>query len=102
MHRGASCAKMVENYQDARWPRSAQGVMPLKVIAVLMPFRPVPIITRQADQAAEWFASQAISAGGTLQGYTSVAGAGAQYAAYWTPQEVLQADAHRRAKQGGP
>ena len=38
MHRGASCAKMVENYQDARWPRSAQGVMPLKVIAVLMPF----------------------------------------------------------------
>ena len=23
---------------DARWPRSAQGVMPLKVIAVLMPF----------------------------------------------------------------
>src|SRR5271166_2906514 len=38
MHRGASCAKMVENYQDARWPRSAQGVMPLKVIAVLTPF----------------------------------------------------------------
>src|SRR5271157_4137446 len=34
--------------------------------------------------------------------YTSVAGAGAQYAAYWTPQEVLQADEHRRAKQGGP
>ena len=62
----------------------------------------VPLITRQADQAAEWAASQAISAGGTLQGYTSVAGAGAQYAAYWTPQEVLQADAHRRAKQGGP
>src|SRR5271157_1245143 len=38
MHRGASCAKMVENYQDARGPRSAQGVMPLKVIAALMPF----------------------------------------------------------------
>ena len=62
----------------------------------------MPLITRQSDQAAEWAASQAISAGGTLQGYTSVAGAGAQYAAYWTPQEVLQADAHRRAKQGGP
>jgi len=60
----------------------------------------MPLITRQADQAAEWAASQAISAGGTLQAYTSVAGA--QYAAYWTPQEVLQADAHRRAKQGGP
>src|SRR5271157_3803782 len=42
MHRGASCAKMVENYQDARWPRSAQGVMPLKVIAVLTPFESVP------------------------------------------------------------
>ena len=43
MHRGASCAKMVENYQDARWPRSAQGVMPLKVIAVLMPFGSGPL-----------------------------------------------------------
>jgi hypothetical protein len=62
----------------------------------------VPVVTRRAEQAALWAASQAISAGGTLQGYTSVAGAGAQYAAYWTPQEVLQADAHRRAKQGGP
>ena len=62
----------------------------------------VPLVRRHAEQAALWAASQAISAGGTLQGYTSVAGAGAQYAAYWTPQEVLQADAHRRAKQGGP
>jgi hypothetical protein len=62
----------------------------------------VPLITRHADQAAQWAASQAISAGGTLQGYTSVAGAGAQYAAYWTAQEVRQADANRRAKQGGP
>jgi hypothetical protein len=60
------------------------------------------MITRHADQAALWAASQAISAGGTLQGYTSVAGAGAQYAAYWTSQEVQQADANRRAKQGGP
>jgi hypothetical protein len=62
----------------------------------------VPLITRHADQAAEWAAAQAISAGGTLQGYTSVAGAGAQYAAYWTPQEVRQADANRRTKPGGP
>ena len=36
----------------------------------------VPLVTRHADQAAAWAASQAISAGGTLQGYTSVAGAG--------------------------
>ncbi|MGZ3486177.1 MAG: hypothetical protein ACXVBY_04840, partial [Isosphaeraceae bacterium] len=64
--------------------------------------RGVPIITRQADQATQWPASQAISAGGTLQGYTSVAGAGAQYAAYWTAQEVRQADASQRAKQKGP
>ena len=62
----------------------------------------LPLITRHADQAAKWAASQAISAGGTLQGYTSMAGAGAQYAAYWTPQEVRLADANRRAKQGGP
>jgi hypothetical protein len=62
----------------------------------------VPLITRHADQAAQWAASQAISAGGTLQGYTSVAGAGVQYADYWTPQEVWQVDAHQRAKQGRP
>jgi hypothetical protein len=62
----------------------------------------VPVVTRHAEQAALWAASQAISAGGTLQGYTSVAGAGAQYAAYWTQQEVRQADAHRRTKQRGP
>src|SRR5271166_2404407 len=36
---------MVENYQDARWPRSAQGVMPLKVIAVLTPFGHNPTIS---------------------------------------------------------
>jgi hypothetical protein len=59
-------------------------------------------LLRQADQAAQWAASQAISAAGTLQGYTSVVGAGTQYAAYWTPQEMLQADSHRRATQGGP
>ena len=62
----------------------------------------VPVVRRHAEQAALWAASQAISAGGTLQGYTSVAGAGVQYAAYWTQQEVRQADAHQRAKQGGP
>ena len=62
----------------------------------------VPHITRHVDQAAQWAASQAISAGGTLQGYTSVAGAGAQYAAYWTQQEVRHADEHQRAKRGGP
>jgi hypothetical protein len=67
------------------------------------PARPgVPVMTRQADRAAQWAASQAIAAGGTLQGYTSAAGAGAQYAAYWTLQEVRQADANQRAKQKGP
>ena len=40
------------------------------------------------EKAAEWAASQAVSAGGTLQGYTSSAGAGAQYAGYWTPQDA--------------
>ncbi len=33
----------------------------------------VPMARRHAEQAALWAASQAISAGGTLQGYTSVA-----------------------------
>src|SRR5260370_34362863 len=62
----------------------------------------VPLVRRYADQAAEWAASQAISAGGTLQGYTSSPGAGIQYANYWTPQEVQQADANEQAKQQGP
>ena len=61
-----------------------------------------PMMRRDADQAAQWVASQAISAGETLQGDTSAAGAEIQYAAYWTPQVVQQADARRRAKQGGP
>lgn len=60
------------------------------------------LVKRHAAQAAEWAASQAISAGGTLQGYTSVAGAGIQYAFYWTLQEITQADTDRQAKQGGP
>jgi hypothetical protein len=42
---------MVENYQDARWPRSAQGVMPLKVIAVLMPFTNVPFAYQSERQS---------------------------------------------------
>jgi hypothetical protein len=62
----------------------------------------VPLVLRNVDQAAEWAASQAVSAGGTLEGYTSGAGAGAQYAGYWTMHEVRQADADRKAKQGGP
>src|SRR5207237_3675836 len=62
----------------------------------------VPLVRRYADKAAEWAASQAVSAGGTLQGYTSAAGAGAQYARYWTPQEVRQADATEQAKKRGP
>jgi hypothetical protein len=61
-----------------------------------------PLVRRHADQAAEWSASQAVSAGGTLQGYTSAAGAGAQYAGYWALQEIRQADANQQAKRGGP
>jgi hypothetical protein len=62
----------------------------------------IPLLRRYADKAAEWAASQAVSAGGTLQGYLSSAGAGVQYAGYWTPYEVLQADANEQAKKGGP
>jgi hypothetical protein len=61
-----------------------------------------PLGKKNADKAAEWAASQAGAAGGTLQGYTSLAGAGAQYASYWTPQEVRQADANEQAKKRGP
>lgn len=62
----------------------------------------VPLVRRHADKAAEWAASQAVSAGASLQGYVSAAGAGAQYASYWTPQEVRQADANEQAKRRGP
>jgi hypothetical protein len=62
----------------------------------------VPLVRRHADQAAAWAASQAVSAGGSLHGYMSAAGAGAQYAGYWSPQEVQQADARQQAQQGGP
>src|SRR5437660_9948440 len=44
----------------------------------------VPLVRRYVDKAAEWAASQAVSVGGTLQGYLSSAGAGTQYANYWT------------------
>src|SRR5260370_41995191 len=62
----------------------------------------VPLVRRYADKAAEWAAAQALSAGGTLQGYLAAAKAGAQYAGYWTRQEVLQADANEQAKNRGP
>jgi hypothetical protein len=62
----------------------------------------VPVVRRSVDKAAEWATSQAVSAGGTLQGYTSSAGAGIQYASYWTPSEVRQADVNEHAKQQGP
>src|SRR5215831_16136788 len=51
----------------------------------------VPLARRSADKAAEWAASQAVAAGGTLHGYLSAAGAGTQYATYWSPEEVAQA-----------
>jgi hypothetical protein len=62
----------------------------------------VPLLRRNVDQAARWAASQAVSAGGTLNGYISAAGAGAQYASYWTFQEVQKADADHQATQRGP
>ena len=62
----------------------------------------VPLVRRHADKAAEWAASQAVLAGATLLGYTTAAGAGSQYANYWTFQELRQADADERAKKRGP
>jgi hypothetical protein len=60
----------------------------------------VSIVRRHAEKAAQWAAFQAVSAGGTLQDYTSASGAGLQYARYWTPQEVRKADANEQAKKG--
>jgi hypothetical protein len=60
------------------------------------------LVRRYADKAAEWAAGQAIVAGKTLQGYLTTAGAGVQYANYWTMQAVQQADIDEQAKQGGP
>ena len=51
------------------------------------------------DNVDKLFA-QAVSAGGTLHGYTSAAGAGAQYAGYWSPQEIQQADANLQPSVG--
>jgi hypothetical protein len=62
----------------------------------------VALVRRYADKAAQWAASQAVSAGGTLQGYISATGAGAQYATYWTATEVQQADGDQKAKHGKP
>jgi hypothetical protein len=62
----------------------------------------VPLVRRDSEKAAEWAASQALSAGGTLQGYVSASGAGAQYANYWSPHQVQQADANCQAKNQGP
>jgi hypothetical protein len=62
----------------------------------------VPVWRRQVDKAAEWAALQAIPAGGTLQGYLTAPGSGAQYAKYWSPQEVLWADTNEQAKKRGP
>ena len=58
-----------------------------------------PVVRRHIDQVARWAASQALAAGATLQGYTSTAGAGAQYAGYWTAQEIQQADADEQSQQ---
>ena len=62
----------------------------------------VPVVKRSADKAAEWAVSQAVVAGGTLQGYTSWPGAGSQYANYWSLQEIQRADAAQRTKNQGP
>jgi hypothetical protein len=62
----------------------------------------VPLVRRYAEKAAEWAFCQAVADGGTLQGYTSSAGAGGQYADYWTPQEIRQADADEQAMNRGP
>jgi hypothetical protein len=62
----------------------------------------VPVVRRYADKAAEWAPLGAKYAGGTLQGYISTAGAGSQYANYWTSHEVQQADSNEKAKRQGP
>jgi len=62
----------------------------------------IAVLRRSVDKAAEWAASQAVAAGGTLQGYLTAAKAGTQYARYWTAQEVRQADANQQAKNRGP
>jgi hypothetical protein len=61
----------------------------------------VPLVRRYAGKAAEWAPLGAKYAGGTLKGYVSTAGPGSQYANYWTPQQVQQADSEERAKDAG-
>jgi hypothetical protein len=61
-----------------------------------------PLVRRDADKAAEWTPLGAKYAGGTLQGYISSVGPGSQYANYWTPQEVQQADSKQQNKKQGP
>jgi hypothetical protein len=60
------------------------------------------LVRRYVDKAAEWAASQAASAGKSLQGYVSTTGAGAQYAHYWSTLDIQQADADENAKKRGP
>ena len=62
----------------------------------------VPLVRRSADRAAAWAASQAVAAGGTLQGYTSAAGAGRQYGGYWSGQVIKRADARQQANKLRP
>ena len=62
----------------------------------------VPLVRRSAEKAAEWASLGAKYAGGTLSGYISTSGSGSQYASYWAPQEVQQADANEKAKKQGP
>src|SRR5262245_6124883 len=56
----------------------------------------VPLVRRSADRAAAWAQLGAQYAGGTLHGYLATAGPGSQYANYWTPQEVQQADSNEK------
>ncbi len=62
----------------------------------------VPLLRRHVEKGAEWAPLGARYAGGTLHGYVTTAGPGRQYANYWTPQEVQQADADEKAKIQGP
>ncbi len=61
-----------------------------------------PLVRRYADKAAGWAPLGAQYARGTLQAYLSTAGPGSQYANYWSPHEVQQADSNEKAKTQGP
>lgn len=62
----------------------------------------VPLVKRYADKAAEWATLGARYAGGTLAGYLATPGPGNQYANYWTPTEIQQADLNQQAKKQVP